>query len=81
MTDRQKHARLREIFADPKAPSLRELPILYLREWRRIARYRTVHLSGNAIHKSFCLPDRDLLAVAKRVGRLAGKTFRLDGQI
>jgi hypothetical protein len=37
MTDLEKRARLREILADPKAPSPPALPILYLPALRRIA--------------------------------------------
>ena len=35
------------------------------------------HLSGNAIHKNFCLPDRNLLTVtqiAQRVGQISEAT-------
>jgi 2-methylisocitrate lyase-like PEP mutase family enzyme len=71
MTDRQKRARLREIFADSKgaiAPGITD-PI-----FARLAAdcgYSAVHLSGNAIHKSFCLPDRNLLTVAEIASRTA----------
>jgi len=71
MTDRQKRARLREILADSKgaiAPGITD-PI-----FARLAAdcgYSAVHLSGNAIHKSFCLPDRNLLTVAEIASRTA----------
>ena len=71
MTDRQKRARLREILADSKgaiAPGITD-PI-----FARLAAdcgYSAVHLSGNAIHKSFCLPDRNLLTVAEVASRTA----------
>ncbi len=64
MTDLEKRARLREILADPKgavAPGVTD-PI-----FARLAAdcgYSAVHLSGNAIHKSFCLPDQNLLKTA-----------------
>src|SRR5207244_13042653 len=31
--------------------------------------YSAVHLSGNAIHKSFCLPDQNLLTVTEIASR------------
>jgi len=71
MTDRQKRARLREILADSKgaiAPGITD-PI-----FARLAAdcgYSAVHLSGNAIHKSFCLPDRNLLTLAEIASRTA----------
>lgn len=71
MTDRQKRARLREILADSKgaiAPGITD-PI-----FARLAAdcgYSAAHLSGNAIHKSFCLPDRNLLTVAEIASRTA----------
>jgi methylisocitrate lyase len=71
MTDRQKRARLREILADSKgaiAPGITD-PI-----FARLAAdcgYSAVHLSGNAIHKSFCLRDRNLLTVAEIASRTA----------
>ena len=69
MTDLEKRARLREILADPKgavAPGVTD-PI-----FARLAAdcgYSAVHLSGNAIHKSFCLPDRNLLTVTEIASR------------
>ena len=69
MTDLEKRARLRQILADPKgavAPGITD-PI-----FARLAAdcgYPTVHLSGNAIHKSFCLPDRNLLTVTEIASR------------
>jgi methylisocitrate lyase len=77
MTGRQKRARLREILADPKgdiAPGVTD-PM-----FGRLAAdcgYSAVHLSGNAIHKSFCLPDRNLLTVteiASRASQIADAT-------
>jgi len=69
MTDLEKRARLREILADPKgavAPGVTD-PI-----FARLAAdcgYSAVHLSGNAIHKSFCLPDQNLLTVTEIASR------------
>jgi 2-methylisocitrate lyase-like PEP mutase family enzyme len=77
MTDLEKRARLRKILADPKgavAPGVTD-PI-----FARLAAdcgYSAVHLSGNAIHKSFCLPDRNLLTVteiASRASQIADAT-------
>ena len=48
-----------------------------LRALPRTAATRAVHLSGNAIHKNFCLPDRNLLTVtqiAQRVGQISEAT-------
>ena len=39
--------------------------------------YAAVHLSGNAIHKNFCLPDRNLLTttqIAQRIGQISEAT-------
>src|SRR6266478_4420080 len=69
MTDLEKRARLREILADPKgavAPGVTN-PI-----FARLAAdcgYSAVHLSGNAIHKSFCFPDQNLLTVTEIASR------------
>ena len=69
MTDLEKRALLRQILTDPKgavAPGVTD-PI-----FARLAAdcgYSAVHLSGNAIHKSFCLPDRNLLTVTEIASR------------
>ncbi|MET0502648.1 MAG: isocitrate lyase/phosphoenolpyruvate mutase family protein [Candidatus Binatia bacterium] len=77
MNDKEKRMRLGEILADPKgaiAPGIVE-PI-----FARLAAdcgYRVAHLSGNAIHKSFCLPDRNLLTVteiAQKASQIADAT-------
>lgn len=71
MTDQQKRARLREILIDPKgiiAPGVTD------GLFARLAQdcgYAAVHLSGNAIHKNFCLPDRNLLTVTQVAERAA----------
>ena len=39
--------------------------------------YAAAHLSGNAIHKNFCLPDRNLLTttqIAQRIGQISEAT-------
>jgi 2-methylisocitrate lyase-like PEP mutase family enzyme len=74
MTDQEKRARLREILADSKgiiAPGVTDALFARLAQ---DCGYAAVHLSGNAVHKSFCLPDRNLLAasqVAQRTTQIA----------
>jgi 2-methylisocitrate lyase-like PEP mutase family enzyme len=77
MNDRQKRARLREIFAGTKgiiAPGVTDALFARLAQ---DCGYGAVHLSGNAIHKNFCLPDRNLLSVtqiAQRAAQIAEAT-------
>jgi 2-methylisocitrate lyase-like PEP mutase family enzyme len=77
MTDPEKRARLREIFADSKgiiAPGVTDALFARLAQ---DCGYAAVHLSGNAVHKSFCLPDRNLLAatqIAQRTTQIAEAT-------
>ena len=77
MNDRQKRARLREIFAGMKgiiAPGVTDALFARLAQ---DCGYGAVHLSGNAIHKNFCLPDRNLLSVtqiAQRAAQIAEAT-------
>jgi 2-methylisocitrate lyase-like PEP mutase family enzyme len=74
MTDQQKRARLREILRDGKgaiAPGVTDA--LFARLVQDCG-YPAAHLSGNAIHKNFCLPDRNLLTItqiAQRVGQVS----------
>jgi len=74
MTDQQKRARLREILADTKgaiAPGVTDA--LFARLVQDCG-YPAAHLSGNAIHKNFCLPDRNLLTItqiAQRIGQIS----------
>src|SRR6266496_5756607 len=74
MTDQQKRARLPEILADSKgaiAPGVTDA--LFARLVQDCG-YPAAHLSGNAIHKNFCLPDRNLLTItqiAQRVGQIS----------
>lgn len=74
MTDQQKRARLREILAASKgaiAPGVTDA--LFARLVQDCG-YSAAHLSGNAIHKNFCLPDRNLLTItqiAQRVGQIS----------
>jgi 2-methylisocitrate lyase-like PEP mutase family enzyme len=71
MTDAQKRAGLRTLLADPKgaiAPGITDALLARLAE---DCGYTAVHLSGNAIHKNFCLPDRNLLTVSQVAQRVA----------
>jgi 2-methylisocitrate lyase-like PEP mutase family enzyme len=71
MNDREKRARLRDIFSGPKgiiAPGVTDALFAQLAQ---DCGYAAVHLSGNAIHKNFCLPDRNLLSVTQIAQRTA----------
>ena len=77
MTDQQKRARLREILADPKGTIAPGVADALFARLAQDCGYDVVHLSGNAIHKNFCLPDRNLLNVtqtAQRVGQISEAT-------
>ena len=77
MTDGEKRARLRDILADPRgtiAPGVTDA--LFARLVQDCG-YGAAHLSGNAIHKNFCLPDRNLLTttqIAQRIGQISQAT-------
>lgn len=77
MTDQRKRARLRELLADPSgaiAPGVTDA--LFARLVQDCG-FPAAHLSGNAIHKSFCLPDRNLLTItqiAQRIGQISEAT-------
>lgn len=77
MTDQEKRARLREILADPTgriAPGIADALFARLSQ---DCGYDVVHLSGNTIHRNFCLPDRNLLNVtqiAQRIGQISEAT-------
>ena len=71
MNDRQKRARLRELLAGPNgiiAPGVTDALFARLAQ---DCGYSAVHLSGNAIYKNFCLPDRNLLTVTQIAQRTA----------
>ena len=71
MNDRQKRARLRELLAGPNgiiAPGVTDALFARLAQ---DCGYSAVHLSGNAIHKNFCLPDRNLLSITQIAQRTA----------
>ena len=77
MNDRQKRVRLRELLAGPNgiiAPGVTDALFARLAQ---DCGYSAAHLSGNAIHKNFCLPDRNLLSVtqiAQRTAQIAEAT-------
>ena len=77
MNDQQKRMRLRELLADPTgaiAPGVTDG--LFARLVQDCG-YDAAHLSGNAIHKNFCLPDRNLLTttqIAQRIGQISEAT-------
>jgi 2-methylisocitrate lyase-like PEP mutase family enzyme len=77
MSAGEKRARLREILADAGgavAPGVTDAMTARLVE---DCGYAVAHLSGNAIHKNFCLADRNLLdaeEIAARAGEICGAT-------
>jgi 2-methylisocitrate lyase-like PEP mutase family enzyme len=77
MNDQQKRARLREILADPTGAIAPGVTDALFARLVQDSGYAAAHLSGNAIHKNFCLPDRNLLTVtqiAQRVGQISEAT-------
>src|ERR1051325_4355152 len=67
----RKRARLREVLAGPAgalAPGVTDALTARLVE---DCGYAVAHLSGNAIHKNFCLPDRNVLDAEKISERVA----------
>jgi methylisocitrate lyase len=65
MTAEYKRARLREILADPKGAIAPGITDALFARLSQDCGYAAVHLSGNAIHKNFRLPDRNLLTVTQ----------------
>jgi methylisocitrate lyase len=77
MNDQQKRARLHELLNDPKGAIAPGVTDALFARLAQDCGYRAVHLSGNAIHKNFCLPDRNLLTttqVAQRIGQISEAT-------
>ncbi len=77
MTDREKRARLRELLNDPKGAIAPGVTDALFARLAQDCGYQAVHLSGNAIHKNFCLPDRNLLTttqVGQRIGQISEAT-------
>ena len=71
MTDPQKRARLREILTGPKGAIAPGVTDGLFARLAQDCGYPAVHLSGNAVHKNFCLPDRNLLTVTQVAQRTA----------
>jgi methylisocitrate lyase len=71
MTDQQKRARLREILTGPKGTIAPGVTDALFGRLAQDCGYSAAHLSGNAIHKNFCLPDRNLLTITQIAQRAA----------
>jgi methylisocitrate lyase len=71
MDARQKRARLRDILADTAGAIAPGVTDAFTARLAQDCGYGVAHLSGNAIHKSFCLPDRNLLDAARIAARVA----------
>src|SRR5262245_19796658 len=77
MTDRDKRLRLRAILADSNGAIAHGVTDALFARLAEDCGYNAVHLSGNAIHKNFCLPDRNLLTatqIGQRIGQIADAT-------
>ena len=77
MTDQEKRQRLRAILADPTGAIAPGVTDALFARLAQDCGYSAVHLSGNAIHKNFCLPDRNLLTatqIGQRIGQIAEAT-------
>ena len=77
MNDQEKRALLRKIFADPKGAIAPGITDALFARLAQDCGYSALHLSGNAIHRNFCLPDRNLLTVtqvAQRAAQIAEAT-------
>jgi len=77
MTDQQKRDRLRELLGDPKGAIAPGVTDALFARLAQDCGYSAAHLSGNAIHKNFCLPDRNLLTttqIAQRIGQISEAT-------
>lgn len=77
MTDQQKRLCLRDILAAPKGAIAPGVTDALFARLAQDCGYIAVHLSGNAIHKNFCLPDRNLLTttqIGQRIGQIAEAT-------
>jgi 2-methylisocitrate lyase-like PEP mutase family enzyme len=77
MNDQQKRTRLRGLLNDPKGAIAPGVTDALFARLAQDCGYSAVHLSGNAIHKNFCLPDRNLLTttqVAQRIGQISEAT-------
>ena len=77
MNDQEKRALLRKIFDDPKGAIAPGITDALFARLAQDCGYKALHLSGNAIHRNFCLPDRNLLTVtqiAQRAAQIAEAT-------
>lgn len=77
MNDQQKRARLRELLVETKGAIAPGVTDALFARLAQDCGFSAVHLSGNAIHKNFCLPDRNLLTttqVAQRIGQISEAT-------
>lgn len=77
MNDKQKRMRLREILGDSKGAIGPGVTDALFARLVQDCGYVAAHLSGNAIHKNFCLPDRNLLTttqIAQRIGQISEAT-------
>jgi 2,3-dimethylmalate lyase len=77
MNDQQKRARLRDLLTDTKGAIAPGVTDALFARLAQDCGFSVVHLSGNAIHKNFCLPDRNLLTttqVAQRIGQISEAT-------
>lgn len=77
MTDRQKREHLRKILNGKTGAIAPGVTDALFARLAQDCGYRSVHLSGNAIHKNFCLPDRNLLTItqiAQRIGQISEAT-------
>lgn len=77
MNDQQKRARLRELLGDSKGTIAPGVTDALFARLAQDCGFNAGHLSGNAIHKNFCLPDRNLLTttqVAQRIGQISEAT-------
>jgi methylisocitrate lyase len=74
MNDHQKRLRLRELLADPTGTVAPGVSDAIFARLAADCGYAAVHLSGNAIHKNFCLVDENILSIsdiAQRVAEIA----------
>jgi 2-methylisocitrate lyase-like PEP mutase family enzyme len=77
MNATEKRARLREMMAAPAGALAPGVTDALTARLVQDCGYSVAHLSGNAIHKNFCLPDRNVLhaeQIAQRVKEIATAT-------
>jgi methylisocitrate lyase len=77
MNDQDKRTLLRKTFDDPKGAIAPGITDALFARLAQDCGYKALHLSGNAIHRNFCLPDRNLLTVtqiAQRAAQIAEAT-------